>query len=67
MITAGPVVDLLWDIANTMNSKNGGLNLDSYMVKMLDGLIRTCDKIGRIMEPAPSRLVRKARFGKFQI
>ncbi|KAK1767606.1 S-adenosyl-L-methionine-dependent methyltransferase [Phialemonium atrogriseum] len=40
--------------ANTMYSEDGSLASDNMMVKMMDGLMEACDKIGRTLDPAPS-------------
>ncbi|KAK0724610.1 S-adenosyl-L-methionine-dependent methyltransferase [Lasiosphaeris hirsuta] len=38
---------------NTMYSQDGTLGPDHAMVKMMDGLMEACEKIGRTMNPAP--------------
>lgn len=40
--------------ANTLYSEDGTLAPDNPMVKMMDGLMEACEKIGRTMDPAPS-------------
>jgi hypothetical protein len=40
--------------ANTLYSEDRTLSPDNMMVKMMDGLMEACDKIGRTMDPAPS-------------
>lgn len=40
--------------ANTLYSEDHTLRPDNMMVKMMDGLMAACDKIGRTMDPAPS-------------
>lgn len=40
--------------ANTIFSEDGTLKPDNAMVRMMDGLIEACDKIGRTLDPAPS-------------
>ncbi|KAL4923692.1 class I SAM-dependent methyltransferase [Aspergillus undulatus] len=56
----------LQETANRLYSEDGSLKGDSYMVKMIDGLIEACDRIGRTMDPAPSMegWVREAGFDK---
>jgi SAM-dependent methyltransferase len=44
----------LQESANTIYSEDGSLKNDNMMVKMMDGLMEACDKIGRTMDPAPS-------------
>ncbi|KAK4205053.1 S-adenosyl-L-methionine-dependent methyltransferase [Triangularia verruculosa] len=39
---------------NTLYSQDGTLTKDNAMVRMMDGLMFACDKIGRTMDPAPS-------------
>jgi hypothetical protein len=40
--------------ANMPYSQDGTLKPDNAMVKMMDGLIEACAKIGRTLDPAPS-------------
>jgi len=40
--------------ANTLYSQDGTLAKDNAMVRMMDGLMSACEKIGRTMDPAPS-------------
>ena len=40
--------------ANTMYSEDGSLKPDDMMVKMMEGLMEACKRIGRTMDPAPS-------------
>ncbi|KAK1148707.1 hypothetical protein N8T08_008592 [Aspergillus melleus] len=50
---------------NTLYSDDGSLEgHESYMVRMMEGLMRACDMIGQTMNPAPSirRLVEEAGF-----
>ncbi|KAK0654566.1 S-adenosyl-L-methionine-dependent methyltransferase [Cercophora samala] len=39
--------------ANTLYSQDGTLSKDNAMVRMMDGLMAACDKIGRTLDPAP--------------
>ena len=54
--------------ANTLYSEDGSLRPDNMMVKMMDGLMEACDKIGRTMDPAPSmrKWTEEAGFVKVQ-
>lgn len=54
----------LQESANTLYSQDGTLEKDNPMVKMMDGLMEACEKIGRTMDPAPSmeKWVREAGF-----
>ncbi|KAL2869702.1 class I SAM-dependent methyltransferase [Aspergillus lucknowensis] len=56
----------LQESANRPYSEDGSLKPDSYLLKMMDGLIEACNKIGRTMDPAPSfeKWVRDAGFEK---
>ncbi|KAL3480789.1 S-adenosyl-L-methionine-dependent methyltransferase [Aspergillus californicus] len=56
----------LQETANTLYSEDGSLKGDSYMVKMMEGLMEACEKIGRTMDPAPMMegWVREAGFKK---
>ncbi|KAK0649580.1 S-adenosyl-L-methionine-dependent methyltransferase [Cercophora newfieldiana] len=42
------------ETANTLYSQDGTLKPDNAMVKMTEGLIEACAKIGRTLDPAPS-------------
>jgi SAM-dependent methyltransferase len=44
----------LQESANTLYSEDNSLKPDNAMVKMMDGLMEACEKIGRTMNPAPS-------------
>lgn len=50
--------------ANTLYSQDGPLAQDNAMVRMMDGLMQACERIGRTMDPAPEmeRWVREAGF-----
>ncbi|KAL2180554.1 S-adenosyl-L-methionine-dependent methyltransferase [Thermothelomyces heterothallicus CBS 202.75] len=54
----------LQESVNTLYSQDGSLTEDNPMVRMMDGLMEACDRIGRTMNPAPSmeRWVRDAGF-----
>jgi len=39
--------------ANTLYSQDGTLSKDNAMVKMMEGLVEACAKIGRTLDPAP--------------
>ncbi|KAK3290873.1 S-adenosyl-L-methionine-dependent methyltransferase [Chaetomium fimeti] len=39
--------------ANTLYSQDGSLTKDDPLMKLMDGLMEACDKIGRTMDPAP--------------
>ncbi|KAJ2904438.1 uncharacterized protein MKZ38_008111 [Zalerion maritima] len=54
----------LQESANTLYSEDGSLKPDDYQVKMMDGLMEACDKIGRTMDPAPhfERWLKEAGF-----
>ena len=39
--------------ANTIYSEDGSVKPDNPLVRMMDGLTQACDKIGRMMDPAP--------------
>ncbi|KAL2851336.1 S-adenosyl-L-methionine-dependent methyltransferase [Aspergillus pseudodeflectus] len=56
----------LQETTNRPYSEDGSLKPDSYINKMMDGLIEACDKIGRTMDPAPSfeKWVNQAGFNK---
>ncbi|KAL2816417.1 S-adenosyl-L-methionine-dependent methyltransferase [Aspergillus cavernicola] len=56
----------LQETRNRLYSEDGSLKGDSYMVKMMEGLIEACEKIGRTMDPAPlmEGWVRDAGFEK---
>lgn len=58
----------LQESVNVMYSEDGSLKPDSYMVRLMDGLIKACNKIGRTMDPAPSMegWVKEAGFSKIQ-
>jgi len=43
----------LQESVNTMYSQDGTLKPDNPMVKMMEGLINACAKIGRSLDPAP--------------
>ncbi|KAK4445920.1 S-adenosyl-L-methionine-dependent methyltransferase [Podospora aff. communis PSN243] len=42
------------ETANTLYSQDDSLKPDNAMVKMMEGLIEACNKIGRTLDPAPS-------------
>ncbi|KAK5657392.1 hypothetical protein OQA88_2962 [Cercophora sp. LCS_1] len=42
------------ETANTLYSQDGSLTKENAMVKMMDGLMEACEKIGRTLDPAPS-------------
>ncbi|KAK4150241.1 S-adenosyl-L-methionine-dependent methyltransferase [Chaetomidium leptoderma] len=44
----------LQESANTLYSQDGSLAKDNPMVKMMEGLMEACEKIGRTLDPAPS-------------
>jgi SAM-dependent methyltransferase len=44
----------LQESANTMYSQDGSLAKDNPMVRMMEGLMEACQKIGRTLDPAPS-------------
>jgi SAM-dependent methyltransferase len=54
----------LQESANTMYSQDGTLAKDNPIVKMMEGLMEACAKIGRTLDPAPSMeaWVREAGF-----
>ncbi|KAL2141317.1 hypothetical protein VTI28DRAFT_2551 [Corynascus sepedonium] len=54
----------LQESANTLYSQDGTLATDNPMVKMMEGLMEACDKIGRTMDPAPNfeKWVKEAGF-----
>ncbi|KAL4945536.1 hypothetical protein BDV06DRAFT_26525 [Aspergillus oleicola] len=56
----------LQETANRPYSEDGSLEEDSFLLKMMDGLIEACDRRGRMMNPAPSMegWVRAAGFEK---
>ncbi|KAL4914512.1 S-adenosyl-L-methionine-dependent methyltransferase [Aspergillus aurantiobrunneus] len=56
----------LQETANRLYSEDGSLKSDSYMSRMMDGLIEACGRIGRTMDPAPGMegWVRQAGFDK---
>jgi SAM-dependent methyltransferase len=44
----------LQESANNMYSQDGSLAKDNPMVRMMEGLMEACQKIGRTLDPAPS-------------
>ncbi|RAK80762.1 class I SAM-dependent methyltransferase [Aspergillus fijiensis CBS 313.89] len=58
----------LQESANTLYSEDGSLKPDSWMVKMMEGLLEAGDKIGQTLDPAPSfeGWVREAGFTNVQ-
>jgi SAM-dependent methyltransferase len=44
----------LHESANTLYSEDDSLKPDNPLVKLMDGLMEACDKIGRTLDPAPS-------------
>jgi len=42
------------ETANTLYSQDGTLKPDNAMVKLMEGLVEACNKIGRTLDPAPS-------------
>ncbi|KAL4798393.1 S-adenosyl-L-methionine-dependent methyltransferase [Aspergillus venezuelensis] len=44
----------LQETRNMPYSEDGSLKPDSYMVKLMGGLIGACERIGRTLDPAPS-------------